>query len=313
VATVEAEGTDANWRLPSSLAAGIMAALPLGAGQNVTISTSDGSLVTIEAGKKRAEIRCIEPSGFPIIKPFEPSNMATVEGMARRIEQASWCTDGEHPILNGVYMDGENVIACDRISMVSGPCAIPVDNPITVPLRSVAPLLRNVGPIKMRATEKRLEIMPDDDTQIACTLLNGDYPNVGAIRRDEFGGTFKVNVAALVDAINGMLVLVRGERYPYLHLRVGKDTLALDMQVEATGKMEDEIAISTEIADQDEFDLWITPQNLLGAVSHAGNDEITFCYGPANTQAISVQDGRGYEYWGMPLRPPGSAPGPAPA
>lgn len=303
VPVVSVEGDDMNWRFPSALFAGIMSSLPMGAGQNVTLTSIDGN-IEILAGKKRAVIRLIASDVFPTIKPFDPAGMATVDDLARRVEQAAWSTDNDSPVLCGIRIDGENVAGCDRTNLVMAPCKVPIDASITVPLRTVAPLLRNIGPVQMRATDYRLELMPDGDTQITSILLSGAYPKVELIKREEFSGSFHVSRDVLIEAINGMLVLVRGERYPYLHIHLEPNVMSLDMEVSETGKMQDSI----EIDGGDSFDLWVTPQNIMNAVSHANRDNVEIHYGPTNMQPIRVTDGDGYEFWGMPLRPPPAAP-----
>lgn len=297
VPTIEATGDDVLWRLPSTLIAGVLSNLPLGAGNEVTLS-DEGSIVTITAGKKISTIRSIDPTAFPLIKPFDPNGMATVEDLAKRVSQAAWATDAANPIFSGVHIDGTSIVACDKISAVFVPCVVPVDEPITVPLRTVAPLFKNVGPMKMRATSERLELMPDADTQITSSLIAAAYPNVKAITRDDFAGSFLVDVESLASSVTSMLVLVRGERYPSMHMDLVEHSLNLHMEVPDLGRMEDTLTVDGGT----DFKMKFSPGRLVEAITHGGKSTIRLHYGPDPHKPVYITDEAGYECWAMPVR-----------
>lgn len=293
----------ATWRLPASLLSGVLAGFPLGAGQNVHAEDEDGAHIIVNAGKQKAQMRRLMSDAYPTVKPFDPSGMATVDDLAARVAQAAWSVSKDYGVLTGVHVNGEEIIGCDGYSAVMVPCKVPVDSAITVPLSVVGPLLRNVGPVQMRVLESRLELMIDADTQITCNIFAQPYPDVKKITRSDFAGTFKVGKDSIIEAINRMLVLVRGERYPKLRVQVDSGELNLSMEVSEVGRMDDTIPIE----GGSPFVIWITPQRLIQALDGARQAEVTVSYGPKDTIPLNIKDDAGYSAWVMPHQPQDSA------
>lgn len=297
------EGSPCSWRVPSNLLSGILSGFPMGSGNEVafTDEIETQGTIQIKAGRKKAQVRLIVDASFPPIRPFDPNGMAQVPDLAARLHQVSWATDpNEAMVLHGIHIDGTGLTACDRVSAATAPCVVPVDDPITVPLRTVAPLFKNVGAMGMRAADGRLQLMPDQDTQITSLILEQEYPNVGGIKRTTFGGSFNVAQEALIEAVNAMLVLCKSERYPALDVLVHADHLELLMDVPEVGKMEDAVPCSN--GPTDPWDFRITPQRLMDAVSHSRKPVVTVNYGPDNKMPLNVKDDDSYDCWVMPLR-----------
>lgn len=294
-----AVGDPTVWRLPSALFTGVLAGLPLGSGEMVELGEKDGS-VHIKAGRKRAKLRLIEATSFPKVKPFDPNGMSTVDDLALRISQVAWATDAADPILSGVRLDGTTVTGCDSYVAAIVPCTVPLPETIAVPLRSVAPLLQKAGAVNMRATDTRLELMLDADTQVTSVCLGGAYPDVGRIRRTNFNGSVVIDRMLLADTINKTLAIVRGERYPKLRLTVKENELDLMMQVPEVGRIDDTIDVSGK-PDGDEFVIWVDPSRLTEALAAATQQIVTFNFGPKPTLPMQVLDANGFDCWIMPI------------
>lgn len=303
VGVISFDGDDVKWRLPSAVLSGVLSALPLGAGQTVTLS-DDGADVAVQAGKTTATLRSTDPEDYPIIKPFDPTGMAEVDGLPNRVQQASWAAaKQESSIMTGLHLDGKSIKACDRYALVDVPCVVPVDEPVTASLAFTSSLFKNVGTVKLRATDRVLEIMTDDDTQITALLLAGDYPNVAGIKRDDFLGNFKLSASAFADAINRMMIVARGERYPKLQFKVRgeKKELGLKLVVPGVGGINDAITITCD--NDEEFEFWCSPATVLRACEASGKENTTWSYGPNDEHPFRIKDDAGFECWLMPIKP----------
>lgn len=280
IGVIETGDERADWRFPSGLLAGILMGLPLDTGSTVSITEKSEDEVVIKCGRKRSKIRLLRGT-YPAVKPYDPSGMETVTGFAKRINQVAWSAHPDNPPLSGVHLDGERLIACDRVRLVVVPCEVPIERPITVPGHAIAALSKNLSEVKLRATDRRLEVMPDDDTQLTATIYDAAYPAVLGIMRDNFAGTLDVDRAEFADAISRMLVLVKGERYPRLRVTIGDGVIFLSMQVPEVGLMEDEIeCVGGPTVDR--VTVEFTPQNVLGALTHALTERVEVRYGVAD-------------------------------
>lgn len=301
VSVLSSEGDDVNWRIPSQLVSGIMSSLPLGSGQQVTMR-DEGNDVIIESGSSVAHLRTYAAEYFPTITPFTPADMAEVEDLPRRLAQVAWATDPAASVLAGVNIDGTFLSGCDRYVLAQVPCVVPVNRPITVPLSAVAGLLKNVGSVALRATDDRLQLMPDEDTQIACTILREEYPKVNGIKRDQFGCEFTAPRERVVDVLNRMMVLGRGERYMFLNVSVGAGEIALAMTVEDTGHMQDAITVAGGIGPDDEpYEFTVAPDKLSHALNASARADIKFRCGPNASTVFQVTDDAGLEVWISPI------------
>lgn len=298
-------GDDGDWRVPSTLLAGILAGLPMGAGQRVTIAEKENEkdVLILSAGKIKAKIRTY-PNADSFVKwePFDATLLENVSGFATRVAQASWACDRETAPYSGVHMDGEQIIATDKYKLVAVPCKVPVSTPITVPLDVIAPIMRNLTDAKVRATDKHFEIMPDSHTQITATIFGVTYPDLGPFTAAVPARTMKLDRDLLVDAIQRMLVLAKGERYPVSRLTVGNGAIEVHMTVPDVGEMEDTVSVA-EGADHDPYTIYFTPQNLVEGLNHAANPKVTVGYDPANPRSpFRVDDEAGYKSWIVPRR-----------
>lgn len=292
-----------DWRFPAGILAGILAGFPTDSGSKTKFTqTDDSDDVIITCGRRKSRLRVIRDD-FPKIKLFDPETLTPVSGFAKRISQVAWAVHPDSAPLSGVHIDGENLVACDRIRLVFMPCEVPLAEPVTVPLGPLVGLLKGANDVRVAADENRLMLMPDDDTQMTAIVYQSAYPNVGAIRRDEYRGEFTVKKSLFADALGGMLVLVKTERYPRVRLDITNDRLDLSMRVDEVGLMEDVLDIAGgELPDNPPFTIWFSPQNLLSAINNSVEDEVKIQYGPGDLAPVHVTDSSGYDCWLMPIK-----------
>lgn len=294
------------WRLPAALFTGIVSALPMAAGSTVTLAKSEKeSWVYIIAGAAKSKLAPITLGSYPIIDAFDPEGMMPTPGLASRLSQVSWACASGDTVLAGIHMNGESLIACDKAQMATVPCIVPLESPVTAPLTAVSGLLRTAVDVTLRATDKRLEIMPDPHTQLTSLLYADPYPDTSKIlTREIFTGQVTVPTEPLLAALNRMMVLVRGERLPRLRLKFNGD-LNLDMDVEEVGRMIDKIETSS--SEGPEFEIEVTPSSILDALTASGRSVMKIDYGPTPASPLRFKDDNGLLALIMPRMPTGSA------
>lgn len=278
------------WRIPSQLFNGIMSTLPIGQSSTVRLAENGDGFVYFLCGKTKAKLRLIAGE-YPVWSPFASDDLATVPGLARRLQQVAWATDQKGSgILSGVHIDGEYLYGCDRSNLAIVPCKVPIDRSVTAPLTDIASLIKNTSEVAMRAGKDRIELMSDSWTQTTCILFADDYPNVRNLLT-KFTSTGEVSVATeeLVAALDKMLVLVKSERLPVTTIKIGDGTLSLEMEVPDVGKILDEIEVVGG-EPNDPFVISFSPEALKNSLMASGREKVTLKYGPTHLSPITVED-----------------------
>lgn len=279
------------WRLPSALFAGIVSALPMASGSTVTLAQGNDSWVFVVAGKSKAKLMPITLGSYPIIEPFDVRGLRLTPGLASRLNQVSWACATNDTALSGVHLDGKALYGCNKANLATVPCAVPVESPITAPLGPLSGLIRTAADVALRATDTRLEIMPDAYTQMTAILFADPYPQLKfLLERDLFTGHCSIPTEPFQAALNRMMVLVRGERLPRLKLKFST-VLELDMNVEEVGRMVDEI----EVTGNDEvLVIEVTPNTLLEVLEASGRPVVKCDYGPDAKSPLKFTDDNGF-------------------
>lgn len=300
---IDVEGDAAIWRLPASILSGFMAQVPMGAGQTVGVEhdgSADDSVVVIRAGKTTARLRTLSPDSFPKFKAYSPDGMAKVEHFAQRVQQVAWTVADEDGVLGGVYVDGTHLTACNRYTTARVPCVVPVDEPIVVPLFTLSGAMKNTAEVQMRAAERRLYLMTDEDTQLSTVIFEGDYPDL--TRHWEMVGAYEhhatIHVQGLVEVLQRMMVLCKSDRYPLVKLTIHRNVLRVEMDVPDQGAIDDELDIMGGAHDEP-FVIWFTPTILTAALAVTKVPQVSLGYA-TSIRPIVINDGSGYECIAMP-------------
>ena len=259
---------EALWRMNAPVFTGWLANVT---GESVTLTEADNGIVKVQAGKSRTQLRTYDPESFPKIKLFSPVGMEVVPGFARQVERVAWAAHTDRDPITGVHIDGSHLRATDGIRFASVPCPVPVAEPITSPLRALTALLRDYTDVNLRATEDRLEIMPDAATQLTALVFQQPYPNLSAAMEsisEKIDATVSIDREQLLKTIDRMMVLVKGERYPELYLAFENDHIDMHMDVEQIGDVDEVLAIT---GDQVSRKVVVNPQNLRAVASYGGD------------------------------------------
>ena len=298
---------DFDWRIPSGLFSGFVGGLPIGSGKKVTFTQDEpGGPLTMKSGRTKARIGVITGLGFKNWEPYDSSAMQEVEGFSRRVNQVSWATDPQTVPFSGVHIDGEHIYATDRYKMVRVPCKVPLPEPVTVPLDTLAPILKTVEDVRLGVSERHLLLMPDEYTQLQTVIFDAEYPPIERAMHANFDVRVVLPRISFRDAVQRMLSLVgKGERYPKITLDIHDDVIDLFMAVDGVGEMTDtiEVEIDAEPEAADSTTIYFSPQYLTQALDNSRESSMTLQFLSSSPgRAASVTDGKGYDVWLMPRK-----------
>lgn len=312
VPAIEGTGDEVVWRLPSALLSSLVTNLPMAGNdaQTTFIDRGDG-FIRVSAGSVKVRMNTLPVGDFPILNEFDGSDFKDANEFASKVDQVAWACDKKSSVLGGVHIDGELLVGCNQQLLAVVPCATSVINPITVPLFTLAPILKSATDVSIGSDDRRMLMMLDAETQATSQLMEGAFPNFRSIMRDNFLGFFKVRKQTLVEAMQRMLSLFRNERLPVTQVSFDGTGLlkmiVFDMDVPDTGRMMDTVdCLDGDFTDK--LDIHLDPGMLLDAVSHSMSDVVSIQFGHEDPEKawqlpVRVSDDKGYECYLMPRRP----------
>ena len=300
---------DFTWRIPSALLAGLMSNLPLGAGKQITfIDKGDDSSIRIKQDTMMVKLAMIT-GDYPVIRSFDSASMAEANDFAHKVEQVTWACARDDSMYSGVHIDGDSLIGCDKTVAAIVPCKVPIANPITVPLWALSSILRQATDVRLAATDTKLNIQLDAESQATTSIFSGKYPNVKALLRDNYTGEIKIPRQPFLEALNRMLVVARSERLPTVKLSFNGSGLVknitMDLEVPDTGRIQDSVDAEGTF---DDFEIWFTPGYIIGAMEQAKDELVTVKYGhpdpaKATLSPVLVADAKDYQALVTPRKP----------
>lgn len=301
VDALDISGQDTVWRIPSSLFSQLLTMLPMGSNSSVQLKRSEQGRMELTCGKTRSELATMDPSTFPEFWPFDGSELATVKGLAARIQQISWACDKGQVPRTGIHIDGAALYATDLYRMATVPCVVPVTEPLTIPLATVSTLLKENMDAAIGVFDNKFYMMPDESTQIVASCYAEAFPNVKATTQKwSFNESVEVSAKQLVETINRMSIIAKSSRMPRLDFTIGDERLYLAVSDLNNGFIEDEIELTGQAVHPD-LGLYFTPQNLTQALDNSPNDKLTLHYNTSTTkQPVYIDGGSGYQAWVMP-------------
>lgn len=310
VTVTEWEGEGQRWRLPSSLLAMVMGSLPIGTDKTVTLeSTTDGVKwnILLKSGRTRAKFQPIDLSYYPTWGAFDPDEMYPANDLGGRISQVSWAASKNDPKLAGVYLNGTHAIATDTFRMARVPLEIPsLEHPIIVPSEVLGQILRETGEIQIGKSkdDNTLRVMPDDTTQIKTTLYDTEYPPVERVMSRELTHKLKIDRDLFMETMS-RINNFGSDRVAAFQLYIGAEEIALYLENGEVGSIGDAVELPGECVHPDRYLWYITPKNIMDAVSKSPNKGIELHYNPNEPKyPLKIDDGAGYEAWVMPRSRP---------
>lgn len=289
-----------HWRVSSVLLENVVSRLPMQLGSTVELWDVDGCL-HLMAGKVQAKLNLFDiDASYPAWSAFDPYGMELVEGFSRRVAQARWATEAKAGnILSGVHIDGDALWATERTCAVKVALECPVDRPVTAPLGEVTELVRDHPEVYLRATTDALEILVDEDTQVRVILLAGEYPVLSGFLESPMTEVMTLDKTALLAAVDRLMVLDSGDRYPVMKMEFGESGLRLRREVPDIGWIDEQIELAEVPAP---YEFWVNPLVLRNILGGTNKNEIEFAHGAEPLAPFRVADGDGYTATALPRR-----------
>lgn len=297
VDAIEVEG-EGEWRIPSTLFGAWMAKIKIGSGLRLTLE-QDGSFLKGRTQNNRVQFRLSDPVYYPSWEPFAAADMDSISAMGERIGMVEWAANTDPtPPLNSIYLDGTRVMATNRIVLAVAPCLAPqLESPIMVPKSAFAPISAQLSETAVAVEGGHMLLMPDATTQIKVVTYAGQYPPVERIMRRDHPEHFTASRNELIEIIERAMVFGGDSRTPIIQLWLGQEQVAVYMKDEDQNTIGDILDVPGH-CQHERCVLEFTPSNILNALRHCPNDQVTFGYDPTKPRTIlHVDGGSGYECW----------------
>lgn len=298
--------SEATWRFHASTIAAVVAKLPIGSGKNVSFEQKGGE-IHMKSGRTTAKFRAMDASYFPKWEPFDPDKLEMVPDLGARIQQVEWAAmEGNEAIYAGIHLDGEHVMATDRIRMAVAPCeAEPIYKPITIPAGILKPVMTNLRDVAVGIDEGMFLLMPDVSTQLRTRIYDKDYPNIKPLLARELPQSVKFRKQALLEIIERAEIFAQRDRSPKMTFIIGKGEIAVMCADADMGLLGDAIELDGQ-CDHPRHRVMFTPKNLKEALNAAPSDEVEFQYNTEEpTKPIRIDGGSGYVALVMPRKDEG--------
>lgn len=300
----EWSGEAAQWRLPSIVLASVVSALPIGSDKTVTFTsevTDHSFIVHMSSGKTRAKFYPMDAAYYPHWGAFNPDSMHPAPDLGGRIDQVEWAASNTEPRLAGVYLDGTNAVATDTYRLACVPLSIPdLQQPIVVPAGLLGQVLRQTGDIQVGVSDRMLNIMPDEFTQMKTVLYDVKYPNVDRVMNMEFDTEVKVSRDRILETMTMVNSFSAGDRAAGFRVFFGMEQIAIYMLNDQLGSIGDAIDYPGQMTHE-RFELKFTPKNIMEALQKAPNDAVTLKYNQGMIKSLlHIDGGSGYRAWAIP-------------
>lgn len=302
VDSIEIIGPPADWRIPVSKFTGVIAALPIGTGKTVKLS-SEGRFLTLQSGRTKGRVAMIPCDGYPHWEPYTDENSVVVTGLGNRLAQVAWACDDKEEPMTGIFFSGSYLLAANRARAALVPCEVPIlsDQPLTVPAKFLTPILRHAGDVRVGIEGSMLTISPDEHTQIRCRVFGSNIPSPSFLQLT-YDSVLRIDKGLLIDTIQRMLNIAKGNKdsIPIIKMLLGGESM--NLRVEGSGGeewVEDSIDLAGQ-ADHFPIVLMFLPKTFTDAVNKAPDDKITLSYNSgvgSKNPIVRVDGGGDYMAW----------------
>lgn len=306
------KGDKAMWRIPSGVLSGIASSLPKSDGKVCEFIDRGDSWIRLKSDRLLTKLATIPLDEYPLraFVNYDPSMLAPASDMAAKVEMVSWATDGQKPKLSGVYMNGEELVAVNMYSCARIPTSMPIDRPVSVPLKTLAGLLKQASDVRIAASGDRFLLMLDADTKCSAVLIAEEFPNYKGLCPDDYLYSVRFHRQTFMETLERILNIARQDKLPTLTLKIDgakfvKD-ITFDIEVTEVGRMMDSVDITTDTFDGTE-EIHFIPSFLYDAVNNSKADYMTLQFGrpngrPATETQVEFSDDSEYRVVLIPKR-----------
>ncbi len=155
--------------------------------------------INIKCGRSESNIKGYDPEEFPETPSMELTTEVDADSLKRAINLVSFAAaqDDSRPVLTGVYINDDTIVAADgfRLSVCK---TAPTGINVVVPARSLRELAKSaVGTIKIGSDNNHIAFQ-SEDTRLGTRLIEGQFPPYDRIMPPPSGNTLTVTVGDLL-------------------------------------------------------------------------------------------------------------------
>lgn len=293
-------GEMTTWRLPSKLVANVVAQLPQSKVVKFEDSPGDAARLEITCGKLKATTRKMIADTYPDWDYVDQDLLVQVPGFGQSLEEVGWAVASDHPPFNGIRITEDMMFGCDKYRLARTPVEIEgLPEAITVPASVLAPIIKHVVDTKVLITENYMCLVPNDRTEILCTIFGEEYPSVDRILNTEFSHTIEFDKLMMKDIVDRVMAAGSTDRQFGLDVKIGDETVEI-------GIMDEDHQINDSIYLEGQCDHSVThfsfsPINFTESITKAPNGTIRLKYTSGNPKKMVKFEGDGdYEVWVAP-------------
>lgn len=296
---VKCEGPNTAWRLPSKVVSRYLNSIPLSSNPEITLEGTKSEL-KFATGRTVLRLTALDHREYPTWLAYDEGDMHAVPELGLKLKMVEWACSDNMPQL-GIHLDGKKVYCTDTNKLVVVDLEIPdFDTPITIPPKSLSPLLKNIGDTRIRIENGKLFVMPDDHSQIRAPVIDMPFPDPSRPMSAKFDYRLDVKKQVLMDSINRVMGVkhVTKELLPQVELYIGLAEIGIMAVEQETGRCGDVIDVPG-FADHDRVRIIVAANELLDVLSHAPNDLVEIGYNTDDSarKVLYINGRSSYEAW----------------
>jgi DNA polymerase III subunit beta len=256
--------------VPANVTARIIAALT---GDTVNLAVDDDQLA-VGAGRAATQLRTLDADTWPRITEADgtPATLDAdiITGIRRVLHAAS--DDMNRPILTGVHFTDGIIEATDSYRLAQ--VATPTNDVIgaLIPADAVKAVLADNPDVVTVTVNQRSATFTDGITTWTTRLIEGEFPNTGALLRSATNPLrITADATELADAVNTVAALGNSDTGPRVRLTLTDGQLLVENTNAGVGHTETFVDAEGDFTDPIEFN----PQQLLDLLDAAGDRPVT--------------------------------------
>lgn len=222
----EGHPTSARCQVPSAAFSTYVGRLPPEASVAVEITNAMSRQVIIQQGRSRATFNTIEAE-YPQVPHYSDLDVLQVESLSKILKSVVFASSRSGPPLDGVHINGTAIGATDKHRAALADCKIPVEKPVTVPLRALAGTFTNDHVIGIASKDDRIVLVLDQDTQLTSQIYAVPYPNLDAAfdrAKSGMAGSSLVQKSDMLQCLQRINGLFGSEAFPTVEITAGVGT-----------------------------------------------------------------------------------------
>ena len=281
----------------------ILPKLQLLAKSSDEVSLSFGKSVMVTTKRHKSRISPISAELFPTVNRdfvLDGGTEVSVQEFVNAIKMtmASADPNSPYPALEGIYMNGEDMVSADGTRIAIYTKDEFVDGDILVPATSlarVAKAIEGIDTVFVLRGDERMIVYWDEGI-IVSTLISYSFPDYKSLIPESYETTFSLSRSELLEAI-GLANVDAVESKNLLVIKASDDTVVIMAESDAGGHISE---LDPTNFDGPPKDFGLSIKYLKDAIMKLKSSNITFGVNSA-TKLVVLYDDDSYKYGIMPM------------